>query len=170
MGLSARRTHDTAHVPHQSSTGEAGAASQLRRERRALYQPSATAVTSSPREAAELLERRRREARARLKVREQVRRWEQWRRWAWCRGSCSAAVLHAGARGMLARRRKWAAQAGTGDGWTFVAGWGDGLVPLGGDWETNIAELETTTYGAAASIHTEASMCLEGGTRAMSEA
>ena len=71
---------------------------------------------------------------------------------------------------MLARRRKWAAQAGTGDGWTFVAGWGDGLVPLGGDWETNIAELETTTYGAAASIHTEASMCLEGGTRAMSEA
>ena len=53
--VGAQRAAHTAHVPHQSSTGEAGAAPQLRRERRALYQPSATAVTSSPREAAELL-------------------------------------------------------------------------------------------------------------------
>eukprot|EP00966_Prymnesium_polylepis_P282253 6522249-Prymnesium_polylepis.1 len=62
-----------------------------------------------PEELSFLLERRRRETRARLLAREHARQWEQWRRWAWCRGSCGAAVLQVGARGIHARE---AAQVG----------------------------------------------------------
>ena len=44
---------------------------------------------------------------------------------------------------MLARRLLWATRAGAGEGWTFVAGWGDGLVPLGADMMDCITESET---------------------------
>ena len=122
-------------------------------EGRKVCQQAATAVASSPEAVTRELERRLREARARLLVREQARQWELWRRWAWCRGSCGAAVLQAGARGMMARRRARAERVGSEEGWLFVAGWCDGLVPLGADMadiETNMAvDMETNIIASA---------------------
>ena len=120
-----------------------------------VRQPAAALIATSPEALRLLLERRRQEARARLLVREQARRWELWRRWAWCRGSCGAAVLQAGGRGMMARRRARAERVGAGEGWLFVAGWRDGLVPLGADMadmETNMADMETNISEVVAEV------------------
>ena len=124
-------------------------------EGRKVCQQAATAVASSPEAVTRELERRLREARARLLVREQARQWELWRRWAWCRGSCGAAVLQAGAPGMMARRRARAERVGSEEGWLFVAGWCDGLVPLGADMadtETNMADMETNIIASDVGI------------------
>ena len=136
-----------AHVLRRAPTvpeGRAGAA-WATSTARGVRQRAAASIAATPEELRLLLERRRQEARARLQVREQARRWELWRRWAWCRGSCGAAVVQAGARGMMARRRARAERVGAGGGWIFAAGWRDGLVPLGADVSDVCAELETNT-------------------------
>ena len=146
------------HVLHRAPTvpeGRAGLAWATSAVR-GVRQRAAASIASTPEELWLLLERRRREARARLLVREQARHWESWRRWAWCRGSCGAAVMQAGARGMMARRRARAERVGVGGGWLFVAGWRDGLVPLGADIFDVCAELETNTrVGDAGSCEVE---------------
>ena len=145
------------HVLHRAPTvpeGRAGLAWATSAVR-GVRQRAATSIASTPEELRLLLERRRREARARLLVREQTRHWESWRRWAWCRGSCGAAVMQAGARGMMARRRARAERVGSEEGWLFVAGWCDGLVPLGADMadiETNMADMETNIIASDVGI------------------
>ena len=141
------------HMPHRAlkvPEGRTGSA-WVTRATGGVRQPAAALIATSPEALRLLLERRRQEARARLLVREQARRWELWRRWAWCRGSCGAAVLQAGGRGMMARRRARAERVGAGEGWLVVAGWRHGLVPLGADIVDICAELETNAQGGGTS-------------------
>ena len=72
------------HVLHRAPKVPEGrtGSTWVKRATGGVRQPAAALIATSPEALKRLLERRRQEARARLLVREQARRWELWRRWA----------------------------------------------------------------------------------------